>query len=168
MMKLRLPALVLGSLVMATSTTPALAMGHEINDIESTCAIFKNNKLVKKTKCLHDRQEWASSHSSGIYLKFQPIAGFGVYEISNTSNSMMVNHRTGEIRSDGQADSLTLNGKAAKIVYRHPTTYKVITKLDNYGHPYPIKNKKGKVLDPYQCYQSLSGVSTQFCYLHTP
>lgn len=167
-MNMKKSIMIAGAFVLATSATSALAMGHEITDIESTCAIFKINKLVKKTKCLYDRQEWASSHSSGIYLKFQPIAGFDVYEISNTSNSMKVNHRTGEIRSDGQADSLTLNQKAAKILYRHPTTYKVITKLDNYGHPYPIKNKKGKVLDPYECYQPLSGSSTQFCYLHTP
>lgn len=117
----------LAIICLSVVTAGYCGVGEETGN--TTCYLYKDNKLTQTVKCKYDHTEGSSSSYNFRYVTYTAKA-FGKIETASDY--------------DEAGDVITLNSKPAIEQYRHPKTKKIVS--DEYA-------QSGK--DTLSCYKNI-------------
>lgn len=134
---------ILAFVMMCTGLTPATAAVNSGIKDNTTCYVFKQDKLFKKSSCRFTA-DIGGSTTYGISDYDFNIKGFG--NISTYSHSNAVTDKQGEpiINADGSVKStisIMIDSKPAIATYRNATTFKPMTQTQVQAGYAKTKNK---------------------------
>ncbi len=130
-MKLNSINLAIAVACLTAVSTPSYAMYNDFPAETTTCTIFKNNKLLKKSKCRYEYTMGNGFMNGSDYyfhhiFEIKTIAGYGKFKLESY-NQASNQQEDGSYANYSSYNAI--NGKKANVksYYRHPKTYKILS-----------------------------------------